>query len=357
MDPKNTSRASFGGSSSVYHGVTRHRRTGKYEAYLWDGSCLKDGHTSKGQRGRFDEEEKAARAYDLVALKYWDQSALTNFPIENYERELEQMKNMSEQGYIKFIRRSSTGFSRGRSAYRGVTRHHKDGRWQAKIGRIDGNDVLYLGTFTNEEEAAKAYDVAAIKLRGEKAITNFDTSRYDVKGIMNSKLHVAKKKKRTRVEAENEETSGNNDDFPYNQFGFESTTNVESTENISSCTDCIAPTAINCHAISKTMATTHGLVTGEPSLQSHTTLAAPFSYIPEGLVFSKAPAFENTLSLGTSTFCSPGQSSGLVRTGHESIKNDTNCKTPFLRDLESGPSVGTSCQPPLKFNIWSDIKM
>jgi hypothetical protein len=45
------------------------------------------------------------------------------------------------------ICRKSSGFSRGASMYRGVTRHHQHGRWQARIGRVSGNKDLYLGTF------------------------------------------------------------------------------------------------------------------------------------------------------------------------------------------------------------------
>ena len=36
---------------------------------------------------------------------------------------------------------------RGQSKYRGVTRHHQQGRWEARIGRVRGNKYLYLGTF------------------------------------------------------------------------------------------------------------------------------------------------------------------------------------------------------------------
>ncbi|KAL3833923.1 hypothetical protein ACJIZ3_008659 [Penstemon smallii] len=32
----------------------------------------------------YDKEEKAARAYDLAALKYWGTTTTTNFPVSKY---------------------------------------------------------------------------------------------------------------------------------------------------------------------------------------------------------------------------------------------------------------------------------
>lgn len=179
----------FGQRTSQYRGVTRHRWTGRYEAHLWDNSCKKEGQTRKGRQvylGGYDMEEKAARAYDLAALKYWGPSTHLNFPLKNYQLQIEEMKNMNRQEYVAHLRRKSNGFSRGASIYRGVTRHHQHGRWQARIGRVAGNKDLYLGTFGTQEEAAEAYDIAAIKFRGVNAITNFDTSRYNVERIIAS---------------------------------------------------------------------------------------------------------------------------------------------------------------------------
>ncbi|GLT87893.1 hypothetical protein SLE2022_059460 [Rubroshorea leprosula] len=176
----------FGQRTSIYRGVTRHRWTGRYEAHLWDNSCRREGQTRKGRQGGYDKEEKAARAYDLAALKYWGTTTTTNFPISNYEKELDEMKHMTRQEYVASLRRKSSGFSRGASIYRGVTRHHQHGRWQARIGRVAGNKDLYLGTFSTQEEAAEAYDIAAIKFRGLNAVTNFDMNRYDVKSILES---------------------------------------------------------------------------------------------------------------------------------------------------------------------------
>ncbi|KAG6402577.1 hypothetical protein SASPL_134774 [Salvia splendens] len=196
----------FGQRTSQYRGVTRHRWTGRYEAHLWDNSCKKEGQTRKGRQGGYDMEDKAARAYDLAALKYWGPSTHINFGLENYHQELEDMKNMSRQEYVAHLRRKSSGFSRGASIYRGVTRHHQHGRWQARIGRVAGNKDLYLGTFSTQEEAAEAYDIAAIKFRGVNAVTNFDISRYDVEKIMASNTlptgEVARRTKEGRPAAE-----------------------------------------------------------------------------------------------------------------------------------------------------------
>lgn len=64
--------------------------------------------------------------------------------------------------------------------YRGV--HTSDGvsKWYARI-KVNYRDA-YLGTFPTQEDAARAYDRAAIQHYGEFATLNFPRENYDTSG-------------------------------------------------------------------------------------------------------------------------------------------------------------------------------
>ncbi|KAM0920792.1 hypothetical protein ACQ4PT_007275 [Festuca glaucescens] len=152
--------------TSVYRGVTRHRWTGRFEAHLWDKNTW-----SEPQR------KKKGRQVYLGELSLYLSLTISSISplLSNYDKEWKEMEEQSREEYIGSLRRKSTGFSRGVSKYRGVARHHHNGKWEARIGRVFGNKYLYLAT---QEEAAMAYDIAAIEHRGLNAVTNFDVSSY-----------------------------------------------------------------------------------------------------------------------------------------------------------------------------------
>lgn len=57
------------------------------------------------------------------------------------------------------------------SVFKGVTRHRNGKSWQARIV-VDGRRYA-LGSFSSEEDAARAYDAAALTAWGEYAFRNF----------------------------------------------------------------------------------------------------------------------------------------------------------------------------------------
>lgn len=185
-----------GKRSSIYRGVTRHRWTGRYEAHLWDKSTWNEAQNKKGKQvylGAYDDEEAAARAYDLAALKYWGPGTLINFPVTDYARDVEEMQSVSREEYLASLRRKGSGFSRGSSKFKAGGSRNQMGRWESRIGQVLGNKYLYLAGSTpnsmmTQEEAAVAYDMAALEYRGLNAVTNLDLSRYSQSYMNSSQL-------------------------------------------------------------------------------------------------------------------------------------------------------------------------
>lgn len=77
-----------------------------------------------------------------------------------------------------YITLSQTGHRQpcAASACRGVIWHGRVNRWRAAI-KHNGKKI-FLGNFTDESEAGKAFDKAALKLRGLNAKTNFPLETY-----------------------------------------------------------------------------------------------------------------------------------------------------------------------------------
>jgi len=110
------SRSGPKSKSSSFIGVSQYRRTGRWEAHIWD--CAKSRKTpgAKGRQlhlGSFDCAEDAARAYDRAAIHFRGDGADTNYPREQYTHDpvLSALKDLSKEQFVVRLR--------------GVAQHHK----------------------------------------------------------------------------------------------------------------------------------------------------------------------------------------------------------------------------------------
>lgn len=102
-----------------------------------------------------------------VAYKLRGDDAVLALPMSEAERQ--RLDAMSLEEVVVEIRAAGGfAFSKGSSAYRGVCWHKGQGNWKAGI-KVAGKQQT-VGSFDDEEEAARAYDAAARRVHGRCAL-------------------------------------------------------------------------------------------------------------------------------------------------------------------------------------------
>lgn len=202
-----TGRTSARGGPSRYRGVVWHKSNSKWEARIYEGGKQKF-------LGYFTNEDAAALAYDDYAIRVHGNVSKLNFP-ERYAdvalpqpvRSIGSEKPKGAPGTVAGSARPNTlhrgapkvpnlshgvgmGSSsarhggmrvqpvKGSSRFRGVSWNSNCSKWRAQVWK--GSEVHHLGYFEREEDAARAYDEAALRIRGPDAPTNYPRSHYGV---------------------------------------------------------------------------------------------------------------------------------------------------------------------------------
>ncbi|KXZ47075.1 hypothetical protein GPECTOR_38g312 [Gonium pectorale] len=155
--------------TSQYKGVSWNSACSKWVAVLWDRELKRARHI-----GSYESEEDAARAYDKEALRMLGPEAGLNFR----ESAADYLAEIGADGVPEGTHNSN----KGSSQYRGVSWHERSQRWEVRVW--GGGKQHFIGSFTEEVEAARAYDRAVLRLRGQDARSrsrmNFPLSDYNL---------------------------------------------------------------------------------------------------------------------------------------------------------------------------------
>ncbi|OJH53485.1 hypothetical protein ATN81_19040 [Agrobacterium pusense] len=126
----------------------------KHKSGSWSASIEISG--KRLVLGRFPTGEDAAKAYDAAAYEAWGPDCFFNFP-ECLGSDFAKIDKKVTKELAMRLRKPS-------GAFKGVIFDRRREKWQPKI-RIGGK-ARYPGTFSTPEEAALAYDKAAISAWG-----------------------------------------------------------------------------------------------------------------------------------------------------------------------------------------------
>lgn len=153
-------------SQNQYNKISSSNRKSKYKgvtATKWGTWIAQLSHKGQQFQQHYQEELEAAVAYDVMARKYAGEFALCNFP-DVHRNPIGFLDILSKIGKVR--KKSPT------RKFKGVYTK-TDTTWMSII--VVNQKNMYLGTYSSEEEAAIAYDVAARIHHKDKAVLNFPT--------------------------------------------------------------------------------------------------------------------------------------------------------------------------------------
>ncbi|KAG1661851.1 hypothetical protein FOA52_011618 [Chlamydomonas sp. UWO 241] len=134
--------------TSSYRGVDWHKDSLAWRAWLWDPKTKRLKNI-----GTYTSEEDAARAYDYAAVEmHGPECTDRNFPDEVVsEPPVSLGDEMRERKTSDFI---------------GVCWHTGVLAWQVQLWDPQAKRRQHIGTYASEEDAARAYDYATVKMHG-----------------------------------------------------------------------------------------------------------------------------------------------------------------------------------------------
>jgi hypothetical protein len=141
-------------SSSRHIGVRRDKAGFSWRVQLTDPETKR-----RLKIGCFASEEDATRAYDCAAVQAHGPGARRNFPGED----------ISELPLTVGRERKQRSSSR----YRGVSWENTKSSWVVNLWDPQTKHQQQIGRYASEEDAARAYDCAAVQAHGPGAKRNF----------------------------------------------------------------------------------------------------------------------------------------------------------------------------------------